>query len=423
MTRGGEGGIRTLEPLAGLPVFETSALDHYATSPWLSFIIHKKPLIIQLQHLKKSGLFYHMPKKILILYTSIGLGHKSIAENIGYYLTEAGYQVRLEDILKVQEGWLVNFGQNLHTLINTKLPWLWSYLYQSKIFTDITLPLRLRVAANNYQPTLKLIQVFHPDLIITTQTTASAIIAYLKKQKLYTSLFGIAFSDFHLHRYWLYDQADFYLANTTEQKQEMLLLNISPEKIYVCGIILRPKPIINLEEVRKKLSLPSTNKIILVTAGSLGRGFNTKILEALAANSGYSIIAVCGKNIKLYEQLSKKFTTSNVKILSFYSPMDELYAIADACVTKPGGLSTAEALRWNLPLQIAYMLPGQEELNYSHLLEKALVMTMTINLEKDVRQESERHDFKKSLAKNPATAKIASDPKVLLTAIKDVLQG
>ena len=30
---GGEGGIRTLEPLAELAVFETTALDHYATSP------------------------------------------------------------------------------------------------------------------------------------------------------------------------------------------------------------------------------------------------------------------------------------------------------------------------------------------------------------------------------------------------------
>ncbi len=30
---GGEGGIRTLEPLAGLTVFKTVAIDHSATSP------------------------------------------------------------------------------------------------------------------------------------------------------------------------------------------------------------------------------------------------------------------------------------------------------------------------------------------------------------------------------------------------------
>ncbi len=31
--RGGEGGIRTLEPLTGLTVFKTVAIDHSATSP------------------------------------------------------------------------------------------------------------------------------------------------------------------------------------------------------------------------------------------------------------------------------------------------------------------------------------------------------------------------------------------------------
>ena len=33
--RGGEGGIRTLEPLTGLTVFKTVAIDHSATSPYV----------------------------------------------------------------------------------------------------------------------------------------------------------------------------------------------------------------------------------------------------------------------------------------------------------------------------------------------------------------------------------------------------
>ena len=34
---GGEGEIRTRETIAGLPVFKTGALNHYATSPSLKF--------------------------------------------------------------------------------------------------------------------------------------------------------------------------------------------------------------------------------------------------------------------------------------------------------------------------------------------------------------------------------------------------
>ena len=40
-------------------------------------------------------------KKILILYNSIGWGHKSIAENIGFYLEREGFEVRLADILEL----------------------------------------------------------------------------------------------------------------------------------------------------------------------------------------------------------------------------------------------------------------------------------------------------------------------------------
>jgi hypothetical protein len=47
-------------------------------------------------------------KKILILYTAIGQGHKTIAENIGFYLEQAGYEVVLHDEHKIQTGFLVN---------------------------------------------------------------------------------------------------------------------------------------------------------------------------------------------------------------------------------------------------------------------------------------------------------------------------
>ena len=45
-----------------------------------------------------------MNKKILILYTSVGLGHKTLAENIGWQLQQEGMEVKLADIGKVQKG-------------------------------------------------------------------------------------------------------------------------------------------------------------------------------------------------------------------------------------------------------------------------------------------------------------------------------
>ena len=39
---GGEGGIRTHETLAGLPVFKTGTFNHSVTSPWTTEILAER---------------------------------------------------------------------------------------------------------------------------------------------------------------------------------------------------------------------------------------------------------------------------------------------------------------------------------------------------------------------------------------------
>lgn len=328
-------------------------------------------------------------KKILILYTSVGLGHKVIAENMGFYLSRAGYDVRLEDILEVQSGKLVTVTTALHKFVNNRLPWLWKFLYTSKLFTDLTLPARLRVAGKNHTRTKKLIDEFNPDLVICTQTTASAILAYLKQQGLYKNLFAITFSDYHLHRYWLYNEADFYFANTDEQKTEMVALGINENKIFVCGITIQPKPEIDTFAVKEKFGIKDGQKVMVVASGSQGIGpaaawYKNFLEEVLKLTSSWQfapkIIVVCGQNEKLQAQLSSFFKASNISILGFYKPMAELHSVSNLFVSKPGGLSFAESLLWCVPMLIYYVLPGQEEMNLPYLSGHKLVLPIATQL-------------------------------------------
>lgn len=360
-------------------------------------------------------------KKVLILYTSIGLGHKSIAENIGYWLTKAGAEVRLEDVLKVQQGKLVSFATALHRFINKYLPFVWSWLYKSNLVTNLSLPQRLRVAKNNYKNTLSVIENFHPDLVITTQTTASAILAYLKKTGLYKGKFAITFSDFHLHKFWLYDEADFYLANIIEQKQEMISLGVVEDKIFVCGMTLKPKEVVEVFSIRKKLQLAEGQRVILVSSGSLGIGLSDEVIAELLEIENCKVVVVCGKNTTALEHLQKTFFNKNFVAYGFYSPMNELYAVADIFVTKPGGLSTAESLRWNLPMLVTYVLPGQEELNYDYLQEKGLIMPEPVGVCQTVREEILTGNFRNLLALNKQVNEILPNPEILLSQLDSIL--
>lgn len=359
-------------------------------------------------------------KKVLILYTSIGLGHKSIAENIGSVLTSSGYEVKLKDILEVQENWFSNLGKSLHKFVLTKLPFIWSFLYDSKTFTKLTLPLRVKVASKNYEATKLLIDQFEPDLVITTQTAASAIISFLKSKGLYHGKFAITFSDFHLHEYWLYETCDFYLANIEEQKQDMVKLGIPENKIFVCGITLKPKLEINSRLVKEKFGIKEDDKVVLVGSGSLGYGVDKNLVTELISKKNVKAIVLCGKNVEAYEVLSKQFLNTNASILKYHSNMSELYAVTDLYITKPGGLSVAESLQWGLPILVSHMLPGQELHNYKYLQSQGLVMEAPINLVSDALEELETASFKNSLLNNQKVAKIVNSNKVLLDAVESI---
>jgi processive 1,2-diacylglycerol beta-glucosyltransferase len=58
-------------------------------------------------------------------------------------------------------------------------------------------------------------------------------------------------------------------------------------------------------------------------------------------------------------------------VLGFVSDMPDLMRIATLFIGKPGGLSSSECMAAGLPMLIGMPIPGQEERNSDHLLEKA----------------------------------------------------
>ncbi len=320
-----------------------------------------------------------MNKRILILYTSIGLGHKTIAQNIGAHLTADGHEVKLFDTLELQSGWLVEVGTIIHAFINQRTPLVWKWLYTSKWFTDVTLGSRVKVASKNYSKTKAAVDEFQPDLILTTQTTPSAIIEFMKQQEMYHGKFVIAFSDYHLHRYWLYSSADLYLVNIEEQRQDMILLGVPADKIIVCGVSLLPPRSVDLVAAREVFGFSSEDKIVLVGSGSLGYGGLADIIIAALGDQLVShnvkLVVLTGKNEQRKHTLEHYLQDhGNIKVIGFHTPMEELYAISEMILSKPGGLTVAETLQWNIPMLITHWLPGQEEINYDYLTAKKLVM-------------------------------------------------
>lgn len=355
-------------------------------------------------------------KKVLILYTASGYGHVKIAENIADAL-KGSFDVELANLFQVQEGWLERWGTAVYLWILQKAPWLWNFFYTNKSFIDLTLMFRTKVAAHNADQVKKLLEAGNYDWVISTQVAASSVMSYLKSENLFRGKLAVTFSDFHLHRYWLFDNVDLYLANIQEQKDQMIALGINPEKILVCGVTLKPAEQFDETSVREQFGVSFDDKIVLYLGGGRGLGIDYETVSELVELPA-KVFVVCGQNEKLQNELLRNFAgNNNLEVLGYVNEMQKLYSIADVVVTKPGGLTVSECLQRRIPMLIVNYLPGQEKLNYDYLSEKSLVLPESISVKGVVEDELRNGSFKKSLDQNPEAAAIPQDG----TSIRETL--
>ena len=83
------------------------------------------------------------------------------------------------------------------------------------------------------------------------------------------------------------------------------------------------------------------------------------------------LVAAVGRNMALRARLEKIAPPPRHKarVLPFTTEIDEYMAAADLVVSKPGGLTVAEALARGAVLVMVQPVPGQESRNSDYLLE------------------------------------------------------
>jgi processive 1,2-diacylglycerol beta-glucosyltransferase len=98
------------------------------------------------------------------------------------------------------------------------------------------------------------------------------------------------------------------------------------------------------------------------------------LIERSAAD--LQVIIAAGTNKKLHRWLSRRVRRFPKKTLvyPFAANVDELMEAASVIITKPGGITTAEALAKGLPMLIVNPLPGQETMNTRFLLKEGVAV-------------------------------------------------
>lgn len=303
--------------------------------------------------------------KILIIHATAGAGHKKAAEAIyNGIMAKTSFEARIIDALDHSNPVFKFSYPNFYTFVVSHIPWLWAFVFglmDIPALQGVVRFIRRMYNALNTQPLHRLIKEGQYDWIICTQFLSAEVAGYLKRTGQINSKVLCVVTDFDVHRIWINEGVDFYTGACDYTKEKLIALGVPQDRAFVTGIPTdsRFHKEADAPSLRRQLELNDAAVTVLIATGSFGFGPIEELIETL---KGHQLIVVCGHNKKLFGHLSKR-ALPHVKVCGLVSNMDELMAVSDIMVTKPGGLSIAEALVKGLVLVFFSAIPGQETNN------------------------------------------------------------
>jgi len=230
-------------------------------------------------------------------------------------------------------------------------------------------------------------------------------------------------TDFEAHALWMDPCVDLYCVAAEETRARLVARGAPAENAVVTGIPIAArfssKP--DARAVRKTLGLRDDLPVLLVMSGGFGMGPVAEILAELdEVPQPFQTVAVTGRNEELRRELAAQNRKHPTHVLGFATNMHELMSIADLILTKPGGLTSSEALALGKPLCILNPIPGQEAANSDFLLERGAAAK--VNRVEDLPFRIGQLLGSKKLAAMAKAAKALGRPQSALAVCKEVLK-
>jgi len=320
-------------------------------------------------------------KRVLIFSASAGTGHVKAAEALAKTFAQDPRVETVEhkDALVYTNKLFRDFYSKLYLQLIRSAPQLLGWVYKQSDEPWKTDQLRLRLDRLSSMPLVKFIRKFRPDITVCTHFMPVGIISHLISRGVLDAHLSIVVTDLDMHAMWLSRVFHRYFVAIEETKAHLEVLGLPPERVTVSGIPVDPsfaEPV-DREEIRYQNHLDPHKTTLLISAGAFGvTPAEFVVARLLQLRHDVQGVVICGRNDELRHKLKELLAphAERFKVIGYTDRMNEYMKISDLFIGKPGGLTTAEALASSLPMIIVDPIPGQEERNSDHLLEKGCAL-------------------------------------------------
>ncbi|MFO1488433.1 MAG: glycosyltransferase [Verrucomicrobiota bacterium] len=367
--------------------------------------------------------------RVLIATITAGGGHLAAASA----LEEAWKSVRPQDTVERVD--FLRFFSPLHKRIHLdgymklveRAPELWGMVFKKTDSAKATRRmnrLKLALPSGSRLRILRYLKQSKPDIVLCTHyLPLEALGVPRKKRDGLRPLTVSVITDFEAHALWMNDCVDLYCVAAEETKARLVARGAVASNVVATGIPIsaRFSKTVDVKAVRKNYGWRDDLPTLLVLSGGFGMGPVAEILAELDKVPGaFQTIVVTGRNEELRRKLATQDRKHPTHVLGFASNMHELMAVADLIITKPGGLTSSEALALAKPLFILNPIPGQEAANSDFLLERGAAAK--VNRVEDLPFRVEQLLGSKKLSDMAKAAKVLGRPNAAADICEEALK-
>lgn len=325
-----------------------------------------------------------MGKRVLILSASVGSGHVKAADALARVMRGRRDvdEVLSDDSLDHTNVLHKQFYSKLYAKLSAMLPEFLGWWYETSDDPWVADKGRLALDLPQALPLINLVREFRPDVILCTHFMPAGVISWLIATGRLEARLGVVVTDFHFHAFWITRAFNWYFVAQEEDKIHMEALGLPSDRIEVTGIPVEPEfgTPVDRAAVLARFGWTPGRPTLLLAGGALGLSPATAVIrQLLQLDRDVQTFVVCGRNEEMLAEVGElvRDRPRDFRILGYTTEMHDLMGASDVLLSKPGGLTTAEALARGLPMVILDPIGGQEERNSDVLLEAGAALKCT----------------------------------------------
>jgi len=312
--------------------------------------------------------------RILVLTLSFGSGHVRAASAIAHELSEQlpGTEVYVLDALENCRWPFRALYVWPYWMMVRYAPRLWKKLFEARRShrAEETAPAwAFRYGCSHVFETIARLK---PDTIIAVEVAACEMSVIARRMHLADARIIAVITDHEAEPIWVKPEVDLYAVPERGVRDELCQWGAPATNVVVTGIPTEAAFRARHDQrvTRLGFGLNAHLPLVLLMGGGMGPSRMDRIAASLCASEvPMQLVAIAGHDRKALKRLGRLNAQhrNTLHVVGWTDQTAALMQVASLLITKPGGVTLAEAAECGLPVVMFDRIPGPEKLNAEHL--------------------------------------------------------